>query len=169
MGPAVTVVDSSAGEVQQFTLSDTGSLVYAIGSEILQRLVWVNRETGEAQPLVAPGRRYVHAHLSPDEERILVDGQGVGILDISSGLYEPLAAGGNWAIWTPDGRRVTYARRQAGTLYDIFVKPADGSGTEEALVVRDLVQTPQAWSPDGRTLAFGESPDRGIWFSLSRR
>ena len=57
---------------------------------------------------------------------------------------------------------MTYARRQAGTVYDIFEKPANGSGTEEALVVRDLTQLPQAWSPDGRTLAFVEQDLAGV-------
>ena len=167
LGPGVTMVNSSGGAVRQFTLSDTGMLVYATGDESAsaRRLVWVNRETGEAQPLDAPVSGYTHAHLSPDEERILVDGSGVGIFEISSGVFEPLATG-SWAIWTPDGRRVTYASRQAGTVWDIFEKPSDGSGTEEALVVRDLLQAPRAWSPDGRTLAFSESdPTNGpdIW------
>ena len=156
LGPAVTVVDDLGGAVQQFALSDTGRLVYGTGQATVTSLVWVDRETGVAQPLAAPPRRYHHAHLSPDEERILVDGlPGVGIFDISSGVFEPLVTG-NWAIWTPDGRRVTYARRQAETLYDIFQKAADGSGTEEALVVRDLSQWPHAWSPNGRTLVFLE-------------
>ena len=158
LGPGVTVVNNARGAVQQFALSDTGLLVYAAGdsSAAARRLVWVSRDTGEAQPLDAPARGYFHAHLSPDEERILVDSaQGLGIFEIASGVFEPLGVG-NWVIWTPDGRRVTYARRQAGTVYDIFEKPANGSGTEEALVVRDLAQTPLAWSPDGRTLAFSE-------------
>ena len=57
-----------------------------------------------------------------------------------------------------------YASRRPGTVWDIFEKPSDGSGTEEALVVRDLMQTPGAWSPDGRTLAFAEQdPGSDIW------
>ena len=57
---------------------------------------------------------------------------------------------------------MTYARRQADTLYDIFEKAVDGSGGEEALVERPLIQLPQAWSPIGRTLAFTETPDGGL-------
>ena len=64
LGPAVTVVDGSGGAVQQFALSDTGSLVYATGQATVTSLVWVDRETGVAQPLAAPPRRYFHAHLS---------------------------------------------------------------------------------------------------------
>ena len=156
LGSAVTVVDGSGGAVQQFALSDTGRLVYATGLPTAQSLVWVDRETREAEPLAAPPRRYHHAHLSPDEAQILVDGQGVGIFKISSGVFQPLDPDGNWAIWTPDGLGVTYARRQAETLYDIFQKATDGSGMEEALVVHDLSQWPRAWSPNGRTLVFLE-------------
>ena len=158
----MTVVNSSGGEVHQFALSDTGRLVYATGLDTITSLVWVDRETGVAQPLAAPPRSYFHAHLSPDEAQILVDGQGVDIFNISTGVFQPLDPDGNWAIWTPDGLGVTYARRQAETLYDIFQRAADGSGGEEALVERPLMQHPQAWSPIGRTLAFGETPDGGI-------
>ena len=161
LGPGVTVVNSSAGAVQQFTLSDTGMLVYAAGnlSQSARSLVWVSRGTGEAQPLAAPPLPYLHAHLSPDEERILVGGGGrVGIFEISSGVFEPLVIDGpaNWAVWTPDGRRVTYASNREATTWDIYQKPWNGSGTEEALVVRDRMQAPRAWSPDGRTLAFSD-------------
>ena len=59
---------------------------------------------------------------------------------------------------------MTYARRQAETLYDIFQKAADGSGGEEALVVRDRSQRPRAWSPDGLTLMFIEEDlDVDLW------
>ena len=54
LGPAVTVVDGSGGAVQQFAVSDTGRLIYATGRESPQRLVWVDRETGQAEPLAAP-------------------------------------------------------------------------------------------------------------------
>ena len=88
--------------------------------------------------LAAPRLRYFHAHLSPDEQRILVSSvQGIGIFEIATGVFDPLGVG-NWIIWTPDGRRVTYARRQPGTVYDIFEKPSDGSGTEKSLLERDL-------------------------------
>ena len=137
LAPAVTVVDSSDGPVQHFTLSDTGMLVYVAGdfSESARSLVWVSRETGEAQPLAAP-RVATAMHTSRRmRSGSLLDGQGVvGTFEISSGVFEPLVTG-SWAIWTPDGRRVTYASNQEGTAWDIFERPVDGSGTQEALVV----------------------------------
>ena len=36
-------------------------------------------------------------------------------------------------MWTPDGREVIYGRPRPGAGWDIFRKPADGSGSEQEL------------------------------------
>ena len=159
-GPAVTVIDDSRGTVRQFALSEAGMLVYAAGdpSSSGRNLMWVDRATGEAEPLGAPPLGYNHAHLSPDGERIVASfaQQRVGIFDISSGVFEPLVVDGaaSWPVWTADGREVTYASNQEGTAWDIFQRPWDGTGAERPLLVRERLQAPKAWSPDGTTLAF---------------
>ena len=161
-GPAVTVIDDSRGPIRQFTLSDAGTLVYAVGDPLLsdRTLVWVDRVTGVAEPLAAPALGYTHAHLSPDQQRIVASftEQRVGIFNISSGVFEPLVVEGSAGspIWTADGREVTYASNQEGTTWDIFQRPWYGTGVEQPLLVRDRRQTPKAWSPDGTTLAFTE-------------
>ena len=166
--PETMVISGSSGAVRQFAISQTGALVYAVGEPENARLVWVDRQTGAESPLEAPSGNYLHVHLSPSEELVLVDGPaGTGIFDQARGVLEPVIGAGGWAIWSNDGKRVTYARRQAETLYDIFDKAADGSGSEQILVERSGAQIPQSWSPDGQTLAF-LSFDGGIGF-LSRR
>ncbi len=57
-----------------------------------------------------------------------------------------------WAVWTPDGRRITFASEKNGP-WNIFWKNADGTGEEERLLASDAAQTPQCWSPDGKVLA----------------
>jgi serine/threonine-protein kinase len=66
-------------------------------------------------------------------------------------------------IWTPDGKRVTFASSRAssdGLAPDLAWKLADGTGKQEQLCSMDNAQFPTCWSPDGRTLLFtDEHPD----------
>ena len=69
-------------------------------------------------------------------------------------------------MWTPDGKRVTYAAARAGKPENLFWKFADGSGAEERLATSEYAQRSISWSPDGQVLAFDESaPATGgdIW------
>lgn len=61
-------------------------------------------------------------------------------------------------MWTPDGRQIIYGRPRPGTGWDIFWKPADGSGSERELLARPLDQAPTGGSPsmDGQLLPFAE-------------
>jgi len=61
----------------------------------------------------------------------------------------------NYPLWTPDGKRVAY-RSQKGGPANLFWKPADGSAAEERLTTSEYLQTPLAFSPDGRTLIYNE-------------
>jgi Tol biopolymer transport system component len=71
----------------------------------------------------------------------------------------------NYAIWTPDGSRLTFASTQARPLWNLFWQPADGSGPAERLTTSANVQGAQAWSPDGKTLVFEEygATAREVW------
>ncbi len=65
------------------------------------------------------------------------------------------------AIWTPDGKRLTFGSTRAGGSVNLYWKPADGSGTAERLTTSENVQVLNSWSPDGQMLAFQASG--GIW------
>jgi DNA-binding winged helix-turn-helix (wHTH) protein len=58
--------------------------------------------------------------------------------------------------WTPDGASVTFASNRDGP-FNIYQKPAAGGGTVERMMISDLHQYPQAWSPDGRILLYAEA------------
>jgi TolB protein len=61
-------------------------------------------------------------------------------------------AGGNFPVWSPDGRQIAFSRDNAFNPY-LYVMNADGSGQ------RRVTQEPihvwgASWSPDGQRLAF---------------
>ena len=161
--------DSGAG---QFSVSETGSLLYLPGGmfpDPERSLAWVDR-TGQVQPLALPARAYLSPRISPDGHRVVLWTQGdrnVWVHDLARGTLTRLTseARNARAIWTPDGTRVTYGSATGGNE-NIFWKPADGSGPAERLTTSDHMHLSADWSPDGQTLVFVEPrPETGqdIW------
>jgi Tol biopolymer transport system component len=63
-----------------------------------------------------------------------------------------------WAAlpqWSPDGKRICFARLQAAAPPRLMLVPADGGPAQEALPGDTGSQVDGEWSPDGRRLAFG--------------
>jgi serine/threonine-protein kinase len=148
------------GGAGQFSVSATGSLLYAPGGTFPdpeRSLAWVDRN-GSAEPLPLTSRSYASPRLSPDGRRLLVWTQGdrhVWVHDLARGVTTRLTSEGRnaRAIWTPDGRRITYASTTAGAE-NLFWRPSDGSGTADRLASSESQQAPGAWTPDGKTLVF---------------
>jgi Tol biopolymer transport system component len=172
-GTPVPVVEGAG----RFAVSRTGSLVYGPGTESTPRrtLVWVDRQ-GQEVPLAATPDGYTDPRLSPDGQQVLLSLQQqnvLGIYDIAHDTLRRLTfedkGSPGWAIWAADGQRITYASNRPGVGYDVFWKPADGTGSEEPLVQKPLSQRPSSWSADGSRLAFTEESPAGlsIWvFSM---
>jgi len=170
-GPPIRVIDGvmqSTFGAAQFSLSQTGSLVY-VGGRVGQReLTWVTR-SGQLEPLQTPPRTYWTVRLSPDGRRVATaienPGYDVWTYDLTSGgnSLDRLTSGGThaWPIWSPDGRRVTFNSTQDTGVLNIFWKEVDGSAGDERLTSGERAQVPDSWSPDSRFLAYTESDRTG--------
>ena len=175
-GPPAVVLEGIAiyskelGQTQ-FSVSESGSLVYIPGGLSQRTLVWVDRQ-GAVEPLAAPLRIYDDPRLSPDGQRLAVQlgpegNSDIWIYHIPRGTLTRLTfERGNMPRWTPDGKRVAFGSTRAGGPENLFWKPADSSGPAEQLTESERVQLPSSWSPDGQVLAFEEfHPTAGsdIW------
>jgi eukaryotic-like serine/threonine-protein kinase len=129
-------------------------------------LAWVDR-TGSVTPLALPLREYWGPRLAPDGQRLgfyFYEGAGgrAWIADLRNGTATPFTEAGNvfHTVWSPDGLRVAY-----GADGGLFWRQADGSGGPVRLTTSSNTQTPSAWSPDGKALAFVErtANSEDIW------
>ena len=123
----------------QFTVSDTGALVYLTGGAVAagdSSLAWVDRR-GTSKVLPAPSRSYSGPLLSPDGQRVTVftrDPVQVWSVDIARGALSPVTVDGqsDHGIFTPDGKRIAFRSRAGGSEGTLSWKAADGSGAVEA-------------------------------------
>ena len=150
----------------QFTVSDTGALVYLTGGAVAgaeRSLAWVDRH-GTSQALRVPPRPYFVPRLSPDGQRVAVSTteiRQVWSFDIARGALSPVTLDGQsgYGIFSPDGKRIVFRSGAAGGEDNLYWRAADGSGDVERLTTSARSQTPGSWSPDGTTLAFVEEGD----------
>src|SRR5260370_8327845 len=125
-GRAVPVVEgvrqsTTTGDVQ-YSFSATGSLCYVPGAvhSAQLKLVWVTRN-GAEHPAAAPARGYVFPRLSPDGRRIAVgimdQETQVWLYDLSRETLTRFTFERNVnlsALWTSDGRRITFQSDHEG-------------------------------------------------------
>ena len=158
--------NSAAG---QFDISDTGLLIYATGGvppPLNNSLVWVDQR-GIEQPVTALQFPFFAPRLSPDGQRIAYttivrEGQ-VWVYNLGTSTNSQLTGEGvaNFAIWTPDGKRLLFDW-QKSLVSNLFWQPYDGRSPMERLTTSDDDQCAGSWSSDGKTVALvGWTPDTG--------
>ena len=166
VGSSVPVLDGvlSAGRAAQFQVSNDGDLVYVQGEELTPdaKLVLVDRD-GAEQTITDAVRNYRSLRLSPDGKRVAVDsieaGGNIWIIERVRGTLTRLTYSNFDArpLWSPDGTRVLFASGRTG-VYQVFQKPADGSGTATPLTTGPH-RIPTSISSDGKTLVFRQNSE----------
>jgi serine/threonine-protein kinase len=156
----------------QFSISETGTLVYVSGpSQANQRkMVWVSRN-GAEQTLPAPPQDYRgEVKLSPDGQRVAMEiNNQIWLYDLARDTLTRSTFEGDVNLnprWTPDGKRIAFRSTKEGGVGNIFWQRTDGSGGLERLSTDEYLQVPTSWSPDGKFLAFQENNPktaRDIW------
>jgi len=146
------------------TASETGLMVYGLGSGVAPcQPTWFDR-SGQALRTIGEAGNYFNLALSPDGRRLLTERQiqpnaDLWLEDLSSGLRTRVTDSpddDSTPVWSPDGLHVAYANRAASGRYQLLERRSDAAdepATLEADSQNDLV--PLAWSSDGRWLYFG--------------
>ena len=167
--------------VAQFSVSNTGSLIYipgpVSGAFGGQSLALIDR-SGATKPLGLSPAPYFSPRVSPDGKRVAFgtdDGKEaiVWIYDLSgTSPMRRLTFGGanRYPIWSADGQRVAFQSDREGDL-SIFWQRADFTGTAERLTKADkaVAHIPDSWSPDGMRFSFtaAKGGSSAVWiFSL---
>jgi hypothetical protein len=155
-----------------FAASQTGVLVFrtaggvAGGGGAAPRLLEWRDRSGGATPL-APEGAFAGIDLAPNGSAAALhihssDGGDVFTLDFAQGRLQRLTLDpsqhNSSPIWAPDSRRIAFASRRNG-LWGLYVKRADGAGTEELVFESPGEKVPMSWSPDGDLLVYGETGD----------
>ena len=173
-GPSIPVLEhvitDPATGAAQFSFSENGSLVYIQGDPwIAERTILRTNHQGKIEPLSEKHYPFQNPKYSPDGKKLALmieaANDDVWIYDIVRDNFTRLTyeAGSNVVpIWTPDGQRVTYSSNRAGP-YNLFCKPAFGSGAEEQLTSSEFIEFPSSWSPDGEVLIYSQNhPNTGL-------
>jgi serine/threonine protein kinase/Tol biopolymer transport system component len=165
-GDPVTVADG----VLAFSVSLVGRVAYrAEGGDERRQLTWFDRTGNNLGVASEPDANDLRApELSPDGRRIAVDrtvqnNTDVWLMDLARGGFTRLtseAAFDGTPLWSPDGTRIAFGSNRGS--YDIWIKPASGTGAEELLLGTPKVEWPIDWSKDGRFLIYSQSASKAL-------
>jgi Tol biopolymer transport system component len=135
--------------------SPSGLLVYLPSSSVQSRRLLTRVDRSGAGAALSDRREaFGDPAISPDGSRVALQFNAtIWIFDVSRRTFTQLTSGprANRPIWTPDGKTIVYAYEKSGP-WNVFARPADGSGAEQQLWPSPHMQVPSDVSPDGRSL-----------------
>jgi serine/threonine-protein kinase len=171
--PAAEVLVSPLGGAS-YSVSRTGSLVYVPAGANIGKLAWVDAKGATEVPGLPTRDYFNRVQLSPDGKHIMVvilEGglRHIWVYDTLRGSLTRLTFGDSDNFnpaWSPDSQRIVFARLAQGNV-TIIAKPADGSGSEETLLLigQKTFGAPSSWSPDGKFLGYSQVGSSGKWES----
>jgi DNA-binding winged helix-turn-helix (wHTH) protein/Tol biopolymer transport system component len=143
------------------SVGSDGTLVYLDPGNPQRQLVWRDRRGQKLGPVAGPWPDVRMPALSRDGSRlaavVVLNGYyDVCVIDPQRDVTTRLtfnAVSETHPLWGPRGEQVAFASWVTGT-YDVFTKPADGSGEPFGLVTGKEWDVPEDWSEDGRYLVF---------------
>jgi serine/threonine protein kinase len=153
-----------------FDISADGTLVYIPGGLISRNVdvEWVDRN-GNREPILKKEPVSREIRVSPDGTKLaFVKDDDIWVYDMSLKTQTRITSDAGLdadLVWSPDGRRITFASNRQGTM-DIYERSADGTGPEVKLCGDSDPVRPMSWSPDGKILAFvkeSQSTGDDIW------
>jgi serine/threonine-protein kinase len=168
-GVARAAAPAANAGTAQFSVSNTGSLIYSpgpAGATVLSsgsRVLGLADRKGDLDILKLPPSSYDHPRVSPDGKRVAFgtdDGKEaiVWIYDLAGTTsMRRLTFGGRnrFPIWSADGQHVAFQSDREGDL-GIFWQRADGTGAAERLTKADqgTSHVPESWAPDSKRFLF---------------
>jgi serine/threonine-protein kinase len=175
--PLIAGIARASDGSAQFSMSNTGSLVYIPGpveAAGAHQSIAVIGPTGDVKPLGLTTRAYANPRVSPDGRRIVFateDGKqsSVWIYELAGGsAMRQLTLGGanRFPIWSADGTRVIFQSDREGDLA-LFWQRTDGTGSAERLTKPEpgVAHIADSASTDGRHVAFTavKGFERAVW------
>jgi serine/threonine-protein kinase len=157
------VMSNAVAGGAEVAISASGTLVYMPGQNVSGRspIHWLDRE-GKTTLLRAIPANWSNLQFAPDGRRLaleIVDSQSdIWIDEWSRDTLTRLtsdSANNQKPVWTPDGRRITFASTRADALTpNLYWQRADGTGEVQRLTESKNPQRPTSWHPAGHVLAF---------------
>ena len=148
----------------KLSFARNGTLVYRSSEIDATRLAiqWLAPD-GKTQPLMDKPGLFQNPHLSPDGQRLAVDGAdltnvGIWIYDLRRDTLTRLTSKPDHRpVWTPDGKYVVYSNAQGMSWMR-----TDGGGEPHPLTQSKDNQFPTSFSPDGKRLAFHQDGPQSL-------
>ena len=160
----------------QFSVSDTGTLVYLPGTGATSEAPAMSLldVSGKLTPLLPSGRNWGSPRFSPDGSKLALDildgSPDVWTFDLKRGSLDRLTFSSGQEsepVWTPDGRRIVFRMGEgAGAAPNLYWLRADLAGAVQRLTNSPFTQFPRSWHPSGKFFAFQQASERtnpDIW------